>query len=50
MPWGHNLVLLTKLKDPQLRLAYAKRAIQHGWSRTMLTIHIETRLLAACRA
>ena len=38
MPWGHNLVLLTKLKDPQLRLAYAKRAIQHGWSRTMLTI------------
>ena len=45
MPWGHNLVLLTKLKDPQLRLAYAKRAIQHGWSRTMLTIHIETRLL-----
>ena len=38
MPWGHNLVLLTKNKDPQLRLAHAKRAIQHGWSRTMLTI------------
>jgi predicted nuclease of restriction endonuclease-like (RecB) superfamily len=45
LPWGHNLVLLTKLKDPQLRLAYAQRAIQHGWSRNVLNIHIETRLL-----
>jgi predicted nuclease of restriction endonuclease-like (RecB) superfamily len=39
------LVLLTKLKDPQLRLTYAQRAIAHGWSRNVLTIHIETRLL-----
>jgi predicted nuclease of restriction endonuclease-like (RecB) superfamily len=23
LPWGHNLVLLTRLKDPQQRLAYA---------------------------
>jgi predicted nuclease of restriction endonuclease-like (RecB) superfamily len=45
LPWGHNLVLLTKLKDPQLRLTYAQRAIAHGWSRNVLTIHIETRLL-----
>ena len=45
LPWGHNLVLLTKLKDPQARLAYAQRAIQHGWSRNVLNIHIETRLL-----
>jgi predicted nuclease of restriction endonuclease-like (RecB) superfamily len=45
LPWGHNLVLLTKLKDPQSRLAYAQRAIQHGWSRNTLNIHIETRLL-----
>ena len=45
LPWGHNLVLLTKLKDPAERLAYAQSAIQHGWSRNMLNIHIETRLL-----
>lgn len=25
LPWGHNLVLLTKLKDPQTRIAYAQR-------------------------
>ena len=42
---GHNLVLLSKLKSPEQRLAYAARAIEHGWSRTMLTIHIERRLL-----
>ncbi|MFZ2628356.1 MAG: PDDEXK nuclease domain-containing protein [Rugosibacter sp.] len=45
LPWGHNLVLLAKLKDPQLRLTYAQRAIAHGWSRNVLNIHIETRLL-----
>lgn len=45
LPWGHNLVLLTRLKDPQQRLAYAQSAITHGWSRNMLDIHIETRLL-----
>ncbi|HBP6211816.1 TPA: DUF1016 domain-containing protein [Pseudomonas aeruginosa] len=45
LPWGHNLVLLTRLKDPQQRLAYAQRAIEHGWSRNVLNIHIETRLL-----
>lgn len=45
LPWGHNLVLLTKLKQPEQRLAYAKAAIEHGWSRNVLNIHIETRLL-----
>jgi predicted nuclease of restriction endonuclease-like (RecB) superfamily len=45
LPWGHNLVLLTRLKDPRQRLAYAESAIAHGWSRNVLNIHIETRLL-----
>ena len=45
LPWGHNLVLLTRLKDPKQRLAYAQSAIAHGWSRNVLNIHIETRLL-----
>ena len=45
LPWGHNLVLLTRLKDSQQRLAYAQSAITHGWSRNVLNIHIETRLL-----
>jgi predicted nuclease of restriction endonuclease-like (RecB) superfamily len=45
LPWGHNLVLLTRLKDAQQRLAYAQGAITHGWSRNVLNIHIESRLL-----
>lgn len=29
LPWGHNLVLLTKLKTPDTRRQYAERAIQY---------------------
>lgn len=45
LPWGHNLMLLAKLKDSQQRLAYAQKAVEHGWSRSVLGMHIETRLL-----
>jgi len=45
LPWGHNVVLLTKLKDLDARTRYAERAIEHSWSRNMLNIHIETQLL-----
>ena len=44
IPWGHNLVLLAKLKTPLIRLWYAHKAIEHGWSRAVLTHHIETQL------
>jgi len=37
--------LLSKLKDAESRKRYAERAIQYGWSRNVLNIHIETRLL-----
>jgi predicted nuclease of restriction endonuclease-like (RecB) superfamily len=45
LPWGHNIVLLTRLKDPEWRLTYAQQAIEHGWSRNVLNIHIETQRL-----
>jgi len=45
LPLEHNLVLLTKLKTEEERLAYAQRAVEHGWSRNVLNIHIERRLL-----
>jgi predicted nuclease of restriction endonuclease-like (RecB) superfamily len=45
LPWGHNLVLLTRLKDPDARLAYAEAALQHGWSRAMLVHHIDVRTM-----
>jgi len=38
-------MLMTKLKDAEVRRQYAERAIEHGWSRNVLHHHIETRLL-----
>jgi predicted nuclease of restriction endonuclease-like (RecB) superfamily len=45
LPWGHNLVLLSKMKEPASRLAYARAAIEHGWSRNVLVMHIEAQSL-----
>ena len=45
LPWGHNIVLLTRLKSQEWRLTYARRAIEHGWSRNLLGLHIETQSL-----
>lgn len=44
IPWGHNIVLLQKIKDNDERLWYAAKAIEHAWSRSMLTIWIENNL------
>lgn len=44
IPWGHNFILLDKLRNFEERLWYAKKVIEHGWSRSMLTIWIENKL------
>ena len=44
IPWGHNQVLLFKLKDPAERLWYAAKTLEHGWSRAVLTVQIESDL------
>jgi predicted nuclease of restriction endonuclease-like (RecB) superfamily len=44
IPWGHNVLLLEKIPNPILRLWYAHKTIEHGWSRAVLTHHIETQL------
>jgi predicted nuclease of restriction endonuclease-like (RecB) superfamily len=45
LPWGHNLVLLGKLKTAEERLAYAQKTLEYGWSRNVLVMQIETRLI-----
>lgn len=45
VPWGHNLVLLDKLPGPHTRLWYAAKALEHGWSRNVLAMQIETRAM-----
>ncbi len=44
LPWSTNLILLEKLKDPATRLWYARKTLEHGWSRAVLTVQIESRL------
>jgi predicted nuclease of restriction endonuclease-like (RecB) superfamily len=44
LPWGHNVLLLTRLKDPALRLRYADQASREGWSRTTLELQVRNRL------
>ena len=39
------MVLLDKLPGPEARRWYAAKAIEHGWSRNVLVMQIETRLL-----
>ena len=46
LTWYHNLALLEKLPSRELRLWYAAQARQHGWSRNILVMQIETRLHA----
>jgi len=42
--WYHNLALLEKLKDQNLRLWYADQSIENGWSRNILAMQIESKL------
>ena len=41
LPWRHNIVLMSKIKDNKIRKIYAEAAIKNGWSRDMLVMQIE---------
>jgi predicted nuclease of restriction endonuclease-like (RecB) superfamily len=42
LPWGHNVALVTKVKDPALREWYATACIENGWSRAVMIAQIES--------
>jgi len=42
--WGHNVILITKVKNIEERLWYAQKTIEHGWSRSVLEMQIESDL------
>jgi len=44
IPWGHNFVIISKIKEPGEALFYVQQTIQNNWSRAVLTHHIESRL------
>jgi len=44
IPWFHNCLLLEKIAESDVRKWYIEKAIEHGWSRNVLAIQIESRL------
>jgi predicted nuclease of restriction endonuclease-like (RecB) superfamily len=43
LSWGHNVILIQKLKHLPTRLWYARQALEHGWGRDTLTAQIKNR-------
>ncbi len=44
IPWGHNVLILQKLKCIEERLWYANKAIENGWSRSVLLHWLDANL------
>lgn len=42
IPWFHNCILLDKVSDPKEREWYLRKTIEHGWSRNILSLQIES--------
>lgn len=41
LPWGHNVILMEKIKDINVRKLYIDACIKNGWSRSVLELQIE---------
>lgn len=41
VPWGHNIVLMEKISDLEIRKIYLQGIIQNNWGRSMLIHQIE---------
>jgi predicted nuclease of restriction endonuclease-like (RecB) superfamily len=44
IPWGHNREIITKLKNRDEAIFYAKNTLQYGWSRAVLVHQVESGL------
>lgn len=44
IPWGHNMLLLDRVKDPDKMLWYIQQTIKGGWSRSALEDWVESNL------
>jgi predicted nuclease of restriction endonuclease-like (RecB) superfamily len=44
LSWYHHVALLDKLRNARDRLWYAAKAVEHGWSRNILALQIESGL------
>ena len=44
IPWGHNILLMQKIKDNSVRFWYMAQIIQNGWSRDTLGLMIKNEI------
>lgn len=44
LPWSHNVLLMQKIKDKELRRWYMQKTIENGWSRDVLGFMIKSEL------
>jgi predicted nuclease of restriction endonuclease-like (RecB) superfamily len=44
LPWGHNILLISKVKDFPTRLWYMEKTIEQGWGRNVLNVMIDNRV------
>jgi predicted nuclease of restriction endonuclease-like (RecB) superfamily len=44
IPWGHQILLMEKIKSLPLRLWYMSQTIEQGWSRHVLILMIESKV------
>lgn len=44
IPWGHNIILLDKIKNADERLWYINQTIENAWSRNILSMQIDSKL------
>jgi predicted nuclease of restriction endonuclease-like (RecB) superfamily len=44
LPWWHNVIIISKIKEQGEALFYVQQTIQNNWSRAVLTHQIESRL------
>lgn len=42
LPWSHNMLLLEKIKDFEIRKWYADKCLENGWSHTVLEHQIDS--------
>lgn len=45
IPWRSNILLMDKLSNQDERVWYAQKALENGWSRDVLALQIESRLI-----
>lgn len=44
IPWGHNVVILKKIKNENEAIFYIQQTIENNWSRSVLEMQIESNL------